>query len=172
MTMTLGNTFGYQSSDNNGTIPKRGYFGAFSDSTTQTFPANTISAFKLNTIELSNGVSLEGLPQTKIKLAHAGVYNLQFSAQLNHTTGGLAVFSIWLRKNGVDIPVTCTDVTIEGNNTKIVPAWNFLIEANENDYLELMCSATDDHCEIYFSPERVLPTRPALPSLIVTVTQV
>jgi hypothetical protein len=174
MGLTLGaSSFGFQgigSAGGSGGSPT-GYYGAFSDLTTQQFVANTITPLKLNTTDLTNGVSLQGTPQTQIKIVNTGVYNFQFSAQLNHTTGGLAVVTIWLRKNGIDIPATSTDVTIEGNNTKIVPAWNFLASASANDYFEIMVSATDDHCEIYYSGARTSPVRPALPSLIVTVTQ-
>ena len=174
MGLTLGaSSFGFQgigSAGGSGGSPT-GYYGAFSDLTTQQFVANTITPLKLNTTDLTNGVSLQGTPQTQIKVLNTGVYNIQFSAQLNHTTGGLAVVTIWLRKNGIDIPATSTDVTIEGNNTKIVPAWNFLASASANDYFEIMVSATDDHCEIYYSGARTSPIRPALPSLIVTVTQ-
>lgn len=174
MGLTLGaSSFGYQGlgSVGGGGSSPTGYYGAFSDLTTQTFVANTITALKLNTIDLTNGVTLQGTPQTQIKVLNTGVYNIQFSAQLNHTTGGVATVTIWLRKNGVDVPATSTDVTIEGNNTKIVPAWNFLASAIANDYFEIMVSATDDHCEIYYSGARTSPVRPALPSLIVTVTQ-
>jgi hypothetical protein len=174
MGLTLGaSSFGYQGigSVGGGGGSPTGYYGAFSDLTLQQFVANTITPLKLNTTDLSSGVSLQGTPQTQIKVANTGVYNIQFSAQLNHTTGGTAVVTIWLRKNGVDVPATSTDVTIEGNTTKIVPAWNFLASAIADDYFELMVSATDDHCEFYFSGARTSPIRPSLPSLIVTVTQ-
>jgi len=173
MSLTLGSSFGFQGlgSVGGGGGSPTGYYGAFSDLSLQQFPANTITALRLNTIDLQNGVTLQGTPQTQVKTLNTGVYNFQFSAQLNHTTGGLAVVTIWLRKNGIDIPATSTDVTIEGNNTKIVPAWNFLINAVADDYFEIMVSATDEHCEIYYSGARTSPVRPSLPSLIVTVTQ-
>ena len=173
MSLTLGSSFGFQGlgSVGGGGGSPTGYYGAFSDLTTQQFVANTITPLKLSTTDLTNGVSLQGTPTTQIKVTNTGVYNIQFSAQLNHTTGGLAVVTIWLRKNGIDIPATSTDVTIEGNNTKIVPAWNFLVSATANDYFQIMVSATDSNCEIYFSGARTSPIRPALPSLIVTVTQ-
>lgn len=176
MGLTLGaSSFGYQGlgSVGGGGGSPTGYYGAFSDLTLQQFTANTITALKLNTIDLQNGVTLQGTPQTQIKVLNTGVYNIQFSAQLNHTTGGTALFTIWLRKNGVDVPDTSTEVTINGNNTKVVPAWNFLIDAVANDYFELMVYASDDHCEIYYRNETIAPAvvTPAVPSLIVTVTQ-
>ena len=138
MSLTLGSSFGFQGlgSVGGGGGSPTGYYGAFSDLSLQQFPANTITALRLSTIDLQNGVTLQGTPQTQVKTLNTGVYNFQFSAQLNHTTGGLAVVTIWLRKNGIDIPATSTDVTIEGNNTKIVPAWNFLINAVADDYFE------------------------------------
>ena len=171
MSLGIASQFGFEKSINSGNISS-GYYGSFYDLTLQKFDSNTITPLQLNSVDIANGVLIEGTPKTKIKVLHSAVYNIQFSAQLNHTTGGLAVVTIWLRKNGVDIPATSTDVTIEGNNTKIVPAWNFLVGANNNDYFELMVSATDNHCEMYYSAERTLPIRPSLPSLILTVTQV
>jgi len=176
MGLTLGaSSFGYQGlgSVGGGGGSPTGYYGAFSDLSLQQFTANTITALRLNTIDLQNGVTLQGTPQTQVKILNTGVYNFQFSAQLNHTTGGSALFTIWLRKNGVDIPDTSTEITIEGNNTKVVPAWNFLIDAVANDYFELMVYASDDFCEIYFRNATTPPAvvTPSLPSLIVTVTQ-
>ena len=175
MSLTLGSSFGFQGlgSVGGGGGSPTGYYGAFSDLSLQQFTANTITALRLSTIDLQNGVTLQGTPQTQVKISNTGVYNFQFSAQLNHTTGGTALFTIWLRKNGVDIPDTSTEVTIVGNNTKVVPAWNFLIDAVANDYFELMVYASDDHCEIYFRSATTPPAivTPSLPSLIVTVTQ-
>lgn len=176
MGLTLGaSSFGYQGlgSVGGGGGSPTGYYGAFSDLTIQQFTQDTITPLRLNTTDLTNGVSLQGTPQTQIKVSNTGVYNIQFSAQLNHTTGGIAVVTFWLRKNGLDVTDTSTEVTIEGNNTKIVPAWNFLIDANANDYFELMVYASDDHCEIYYRDATIPPAivTPSLPSLIVTVTQ-
>lgn len=165
--LNFGMSFGFQSKSNDGST-LYGNYGSFSSSITQNFTINDITKLTLNTTELSNGVTID---VTKIQVVNAGVYNIQFSAQLNHTTGGLAVVTLWLRKNGLDVPRTSTDITITGNNTKTVMAWNFVDLANANDYYELLVSATDDHCEIYSSIARTSPVRPALPSLIVTVTQ-
>lgn len=165
--LNFGMAFGFQSKSNDGST-LYGNYGVFSDTNIQNFTINDITILTLDTTELSNGVTING---SEIKVVNAGVYNIQFSAQLNHTTGGLAVVSLWLRKNGDDVPYTCTDITIEGNNTKTVMAWNFVDLANADDYYELVVSATDDHCQIYSDGARINPIRPALPSLIVTVTQ-
>ena len=165
--LNFGISFGFQNKTNDGSS-LYGNYGSFSSSTTQNLTINDITKLTLNTTELSNGVTID---VTKIQVVNAGVYNIQFSAQLNHTTGGLAVVTLWLRKNGLDVPRTSTDITITGNNAKTVMAWNFVDLANANDYYELIVSATDSFCQIYSDTARTSPIRPALPSLIVTVTQ-
>ena len=167
MGLTFGMTFGFQ---NNiyGTSSAYGNYGVFSSTQLQNFTQNTITPLTLDTTELSKGISING---SQIIVQQTGVYNIQFSAQLNHTTGGVAVVTLWLRKNGNDVPRTSTDVTIEGNETKTVMSWNFVDLANANDYYELIVSATDSFCQIYATGTRTAHVRPALPSLIVTVTQ-
>ena len=73
--------------NNTATPTPTGYYGAFQDNTTQTaVSANTAYAVKLNTTDLTNGVSVvndgSGNP-TRITLANTGIYNIQFSLQLS-----------------------------------------------------------------------------------------
>ena len=80
------------------------YYGSFYDTTIQNPASNAIVAMKLNTNDvIGHGVSiannLSGDP-TRITVANAGVYNLQFSAQFENTTANSTVVNIWLDKNG------------------------------------------------------------------------
>lgn len=149
-----------------------GHYGSFSDSTTQTITtANTEQAITFNTTEYSNGVSI-GSPTSKVIVSNSGIYNFQFSAQLIHTAGGLEDITIWARINGTDVPRSSTDFTLQGNNSKLVMALNFILSLNSNDYFELIMSATDNDVSLWSSGTRTSPTRPALPSIILTVTQI
>lgn len=149
-----------------------GHYGSFSDSTTQTIAtANTAQAITFNTTEYSNGVYI-GSPTSKIIITNGGTYNFQFSAQLTHTAGGSEDITIWARVNGVDIPRSSTDFTIQGNNEKIVMSLNFLLSVNSNDYFELIMSAPDTDISLWSVGTRSNPTRPSLPSIILTVTQI
>jgi len=57
-------------------------YGAFHDTTTQTAAATgTAYAVTFNSTDLSNDVSI-GSPTSKIVVANAGIYNFQFSLQL------------------------------------------------------------------------------------------
>jgi len=151
-----------------------GFYGSFYDTTTQTAPTNSTGyAFKLNTTSESYGVSIEnngsGNP-TRIKVLNSGVYNIQFSAQLDKSAGSTAHIEIWLRKNGTDVPDSATIVAIQGTNAETVPAWNFMLTLNANDYVELMWRTDDTNLLILYEPATSI--RPLIPSLIVTVQQV
>jgi hypothetical protein len=73
----------FQFKDSVGTNPPpNGYYGAFQDNTTQTaISVNTAYPVKFNTTDLTNGVTISN--NTKIKIANAGIYNIQFSLRIN-----------------------------------------------------------------------------------------
>ena len=76
-------------------------YGAFSSDQTQTTTANTATLMTLNTTDFANGVSIAS---SKITVANAGIYNLQFSTQFQNTDNQIQDISIWLKQNGTDIP--------------------------------------------------------------------
>jgi hypothetical protein len=162
--------------NNTATPTPTGYYGAFQDDTTQTaVSANTAYPVKFNTTDLSNGVTVvndgSGNP-TRVTLANTGIYNFQFSLQLEKTGGsGNFIIDIWLRKNGVDIPDTAGKVVLTGsaNASPIVAAWNYLLDLVGGDYVELMWSTTNNNA-IIFAQGPVAP-HPGVPSSILTVTQ-
>lgn len=151
-------------------------FGTFYDTTTQALTTvNTPKAMTLNeTINGVNGVVSSGVSvvnQSQITVTRSGVYNIQFSAQLAKTDGGNDTMEIWLRVNNVDVPWTNTEVTISSTQ-RLVAAWNFMIHMDSDQYFQLMYSSSDINTKILAIPEKTGPTRPGIPSVIVTVQQV
>lgn len=143
-------------------------YGSFYDTTTQTAAAiNTAYTITFDTTDLSNGVYL-GSPTSRVYVDRANVYNIQFSAQLDNTSGGDHLVYIWLRVNGTDVANSASQVRIKGNNGELVAAWNFLYSLNDGDYFELMWSVSDTSVQITASGA-VAPV-PAIPSVILTVT--
>lgn len=107
-----------------------------------------------------------------IVIANPGIYNIQFSAQLAKTDSGLDTISIWLAKNGTNVADSCSDVELDGNAARLVAAWNFLVETTvPNTYYELYWSSSDVDAYLLAQGARINPTRPAIPSVILTVTQ-
>jgi hypothetical protein len=159
------------------------YYGNFYDTTNQIaltsggYPNpnqnnSAPMAMKFNTTDFSNGVSI--VDNSKITIANSGIYNIQFSAQFYNTNGGNEKIWIWLRKNGVDVSNTTTYLPIGHtlNDEQTVAAWNFLVDADDEDYYELMWASSQwNKVEIYYEAAASNPTRPAVPSIILTVVQ-
>ena len=118
----------------------------------------------------SNGVYVTA--GSRITVANTGVYNIQFSAQFDKTDSGRDDVEIWLSKNGTNVPDTSTIVADDGNNAKFVAAWNFVVPMNANDYVELKWYSDDLDMRLLARTAGTNPIRPAIPSVIATVTQV
>lgn len=146
----------------------RARYGTFFDTTTQTAAAiNTPYAMTLNTTDLSFGVYV-GAPTSRICVDSAGIYNIQFSAQIDKTSSPAGLLWIWLRINGVDVPNSATQIRVQGNNAESVAAWNFVFRLNGGDYFQLMWAVDDTDIRIQAFPAAA-PV-PAVPSVILTVT--
>ena len=144
------------------------FHSEINQSATSTTTAYSLSA---ETTDFASGVIvLEGC---KFKVLSGGTFNFQFSAVFEKTQGGNIEFvSIWLAKNGSNIPWTNTDVSMANNNEYVIAAWNFVEEMNEGDYLELKWRTSTLDMVCSFIGEQSNPTRPATPSVIVTLTQI
>jgi hypothetical protein len=145
--------------------------GTFYDTTNQSASAIlTPYPMKLNTTDLSNGVTITGPEQSQITVTNSGSYNLQFSAQVFDNGGSGDLIWIWFRKNGIDIPYSTTKMTTKGGNDAMVAAWNFVVDLDNNENIEIMWAVDDTSVKLLYEP--ALPFCPAIPSVIVTMTQI
>jgi hypothetical protein len=167
----------FQYKDSVGTNPPpNGYYGAFQDNTTQTaLDVSVATSVKFNTTDLSNGVTIvndgSGNP-TRVTIANAGVYNIQFSLQLEKISGsGNYVIDIWLRKNGTNVEGTTGKIVLTGsaNASPVVAAWNYVLQLASNDYVQIMWSTSNTNAVII--SESASSPYPSVPSSILTITQ-
>jgi hypothetical protein len=146
-----------------------GYYGSFYDTTTQNAVGiNTYQPVTINTTDISNQVSIAN--SSHIVVANSGIYNIQFSLQIDKSQGSQAHVYIWLKKNGTDIPNSASEVSVQGTSSETIAAWNFVVSAAANDYYELMWSSSDDHIQI--KARTANGVVPAIPSIILTVVSV
>ena len=148
-------------------------YGQFSDTTTQSGSANTAYAKKLNTIDFAHGVTVEN--GTRIKVTNTGIYNLQFSSQLANTANTNTTFDIWLAYTGSNYANTNTQIDVNksaGQLGRQVAAWNFMLPIMANDYVELMWSCNASTGQLAATGSASNPNRPAVPSVIATLTQI
>jgi hypothetical protein len=142
-----------------------GYYGSFYDTTTQSAAAiNTPYAMTLNSTAESNQIAVTN--NSRITFKNRGTYNIQFSAQLDQTSGASHNIFIWFRKNGVDIANSASVVAIQGSTAELVAAWNFVITVLGGDYIEIMWAVSNTAVQIVAAPATAFC--PAIPSVIAT----
>ena len=151
-------------------------YGAFQDTTTQTTTANKATALKFNTTDFSNGIVVDST--TKLRVSQGGIYNLQFSVQMQNTDTQAHDMSIWLRQDaagaGTDIPgstglisVPSSHGGVDGHN---IVGWNYFISLNANDFVEIWWSTTSTNVSIPYYAAGTSPTRPATASAVATLS--
>jgi len=145
------------------------FYAVYCSTQTQTLGAVGVGQpITFNTLESNQDITVSG---SNITIPTAGVYNIQFSAQLDRTGGGVDNAYIWLRKNGVDVPRSNTVVTVSGNAgaAKIVAAWNFVVTVTAGDVFQLYWTGTHSTIELL---SQAYDSLPLIPSVILTVTPV
>ena len=146
-----------------------GYYGSFYDTTTQTAALiNTPYAMQLNTTAESNQIAVTS--GSRITFRNRGTYNIQFSAQLDQTSGASHNIYIWFRRNGIDIPNSSSTVAIQGTSAELVAAWNFVITVLGGDYVQIMWAVSNTNVQIVAAPANAFS--PAIPSVIATAVSV
>ena len=152
-------------------VGPQSYYGSFYSTQDQTNGGATVAnKMTYNTTDISNGVSI--VSNSRITIANSGVYNLQFSAQVFKTSGGTSKIDIWLCKNGSNVANTNTEMEVTGNSHGSVAAWNFFVNAAAGDYYELCWSSADTTMILDYQAAGTSPTRPAIPSVILTVNKI
>jgi hypothetical protein len=147
-------------------------YGAFSSNQDQTTTANTATLMTLNTTDFSNEVSLTS---SKITVANAGIYNLQFSVQLENTDNAPQDVFIWLKQNGVDIAGSTGKVGMParkgvGDPFHAIYGWNYFVSMTAEQYIEIYWSTTNANVTIQFYPVSGTPTKPSTQSVVATLS--
>lgn len=136
-------------------------------------PIGTAVSAKLDTLIMSSGFTC-AFPDSKVYIDNAGVYNIQFSAQfLNYTTAEDNV-TVWFTKNGniIDNSASVEQISQKhgADPGASILALNFVDEFAAGDYVELNWSSNTGETILATFPPATSPTRPASPSLILTIT--
>lgn len=162
---------------NTATPTPTGYYGAWQDNNTQTAASsNTGYAMIFRTIDLSNGISVvtNGTNLTRITFDNTGIYNLQFSSQFQNTSNQLQDVTIWLRKNGTDLPGSSGYISVPNSHGGTpghgISSWNYLLDVVAGEYYELIWSTTD-HTSVTMQFYSAGSPPPSAASVILTVTQ-
>ena len=123
-------------------------------------------------------LTITGAVASRITVAKAGIYNLQWSGQFVNEAAAIHEVSIWLRKGILE-----TDTDVVGSTGRVsinakhgafdggaIASWNYFIDLQPGEYVELWWSTPD--VKAYFTSyvAGTSPTRPTTASIIATMT--
>lgn len=146
-----------------------GFYGSFYSTETQTAAAsNTGYAMTFNNTVEANQVAVAS--NSRITFKNRGTYNIQFSAQIDQSSASSHYIWIWFRKNGVDIPNSSGKVSLQGAQSELIPAWNFIVSVLGGDYIEIMWAVEDTSVQLLY--ESATGFCPAIPSVIATAMSI
>jgi hypothetical protein len=155
-------------------------YGAFSSSVTQSAASNTATALTFNTTDFAEGFSI--VSSSRITPDYAGLYNLQFSVQLQSLSTAPEDTYIWLKQYTA---ATSTLADIAGSTGVIgllarknpgdpshdIKGWNYYVSMAAGDYLQIYWSTTNGtDVTIPYYAASGSPTKPATQSVVATMT--
>lgn len=146
-------------------------YGSWFSTVDQTTSVNTETIMTVNNTDFSEGIKV--VNNSRFTVEESGTYNLQFSAQFHHRTGGGGGSGnnayIWLKKNGTSVANSSTSLNI-GSGNYDAAAWNFFVALEAGEYVQLAWSTTTTN--IVLEANGAIAPSPAIPSLIVTMNQI
>lgn len=116
---------------------------------------------------LNNAVRVNSGTDSRVYVDIGGVYNFQFSGQLFSGSASAKQVYIWIARNGVDIGYSTHQYTISGANTHLNISWNFDIDLDAGEYIEMQWASSDIDTRL----EAAAPTapHPGMPSAVMAV---
>lgn len=149
-------------------------YAAMGDATTQSVAANTPTVVSISSSVYSRGISLA---DNKATIAKAGLYTVTFSVQLtNANTTSDDDVTLWVRINGVDLPLTSSYATVVKSHAGVpgstVLTVNIFYQFNDGDYLQLAWLTKLGYAQIITYGASSSPAYPAAPGVILTIAQV
>lgn len=126
---------------------------------------NTGYPLEFKVAYLSNAVRI--VDDTKITVDIAGVYNFQYSSAVTSTNASLKTVWVWIRRNGVDVGYSTNEYTVTGAGTDTIISWQFNIDLDVGEYIEMVWGADSTNVQIATTPPTV--PHPGIPANVIAV---
>jgi hypothetical protein len=142
--------------------------GLFFNTAPQTFAlTNTAYPVLFPTTYLSNAVKVNAGTESRIYVDVGGVYNFQYSGQLISTNSSAKTAYLWIVRNGDPVGYSTHAYTLTGSDEYLEVNWNFNIDMQKGDYLELEIAVTNTAMRL----DAVAATapHPGIPSSVMAV---
>jgi hypothetical protein len=147
-------------------------YGYVTSSTAQGNPvANGINIITFDTLGPANGVSIGG-GGNNITVANAGVYTKIFDMITTKTSGGTATLSIWLRKNGVDVPGSTQELQLTNILSIVFLSGSYTLTLAAGDNIQMCWSSPDITTGFAPLAAQINPVRPTGFAVKTTLTRI
>jgi len=131
---------------------------------------------KFDTPVILQGIEVRGTNNTEIWFDKAGQYLVSFSLQVTNRSNAEQVFEVWAGFNGSNYPLSNTRYDIPPRKSStiwshIVPAVTgiFTVSNPSTDYLTIKWWASSTEVFLEHYAAQTTPTRPEIPSIIMTI---
>ncbi len=158
--------------ENNGVISAAiaNNYGFVTSVATQTNTvANAVNIVTYDTLGPASGISISG--GNSIVVANTGTYTQIFSIITNKTSGGTAVVSFWLRKNGVDLVGSSQELPLTNNLSAVFISGNYTLDMLAGDNIQMCWSSADVTTSLTALAPLTGPVRPSGYSAKITLTR-
>jgi hypothetical protein len=129
--------------------------------------ANTAQPIDLPIEYLNNAVRVNSGTDSRIYVDVGGVYNFQFSGQLLSGSASAKQVYIWIARNGTDIGYSTHQYTVTGSNNHLNISWNFDIDLDQGEYIEMRWAADDTNMKL--EAAAATAPHPGMPSAVMAV---
>lgn len=147
------------------------YYGSFYSELDQANGGSTAQNIATcNATALSNGVTV--VSDSQFTIQNAGIYTIVAFMQFEKTDGGDDAVQIWLRKNGSNVAYSTVEMTLHGQDATNHTSMTWMVNAAAGDYYQIAWHSTDTSVFLNAIPAGTSPTRPAIPSVAVTINKV
>ena len=148
-------------------------YAAIQRTTDKTFTINTATQITFDQNDFLNGCENDGTDG--IRVNQAGIYNYQFSVQLQNTDTQIHSAWIWLRVNNVDVAGTGSKFDVISSHGGIpgyvIAACNFYVELNATDTVEMWAAVNNVAVTFGAATAQTSPfPMPAIPSVVATLS--
>jgi len=142
----------------------------FYSTVTQTNPVGSaVNLVTFNNAAINVGITL--LTATQIQVSKTANYNLQFTAQINKTSGTNQTGDMWIIRNGVNYPDTNSNFTLNTNQEPLLFALNYTLALTASDVIQIAWQSSDTTMRLLSNVAQIGPSRPATPSIRATIIQ-
>lgn len=136
--------------------------------------AGGVGTYSVSTSGTIASASLQGRSTSKITASIAGTYNFQWSGQFQNLNNASQDVYVWIKVNGTDLAGSTGQVGLlqrksAGVPNKIVTGWNYYVNLNAGDYVELFWLVTSTDVTMNTYPASTSPAYPATASVIATI---